>query len=291
VYFIDVGGKIVPDRVVLYSSTLSESFQVFQQVDVQQDTFDNAHKMRELHAAIQSSMLHPALREWDRKAARGAQAKFERERRNLVYTSNDAAREEISKSVHNDLRHAKDLIDNLIDKYKFIRDIMEKKYELKVDTPRGSGKRLRIRCGLIKDPSGKNPILLQRAYEADWMTPTYKPSSLFDSGVSINFGTKNDKNSVRPYEESDSEESPTVIKSFDYYAKANSLYVIGWKLSCDWEGQKEPKVVVDQPNYGILSSRLSIHLTRSQRASWRCMVTYVRQDDYYFPDLNLEEMF
>lgn len=279
----------MPDCVVLYSSTLSELFQDLQQVDVQQETFDNAHNMHRLHTAIQGTMLHPALREWDRNAARGAQARFERERRNLVYTSDDAAREEISKSVHKELRHVKDRIDNLIDKYKFIRDIKEKKYELKVDVPRGSSKRLRIRCGLIKDPSGRNPILLQKAYEADWMTPTYKPSSILDPGVSINFGTTNTLNSVRPGEDgSDSEEPPTVTKSFDYYAKARSLYVIGWKLSCDWEGPKEPKVVVDQPNYGILSPHLSIHLTRSQRVSWRCVVTYVRQDDYYFSNLNLE---
>ncbi|KAE9404710.1 hypothetical protein BT96DRAFT_916600 [Gymnopus androsaceus JB14] len=268
--------------------------------------------MRDIYFELLTYLFHPALQSdsytKDAERVSSVTRSFEQKRKNLIRNLNlDRKVKRLEDTeIYAELSQAKDKAEALMRRYEFIRGVKNMSREWSCLNPAGVGgsdtKQYFVwECGKVGGKFKKKMAQYNlvsfgagfEAYEAEWESPvTTLPSPLRKAfwrprpPPHMNF--------VRS--DSDPElDTSTGGGSYNFRLTGGKVYVIGWKLSCVWDGvsrkpETAPVIHLDDGDDNfILSDRFSVRLDTSRPTSWHCWVTFVFQSSYRFPDLKLEQ--
>uniref|UniRef100_A0A0W0G2T3 Uncharacterized protein n=1 Tax=Moniliophthora roreri TaxID=221103 RepID=A0A0W0G2T3_MONRR len=306
-------------------STLDNSILPRRLEGLNYNLFTKAQRMRLYYAQLQAFLLHPALRMFvsDRNKIDKALKAFEHSRRKLIYLSPaDKKRVSECESVYKDLQDLNERSSLLNARYEFIRGVKNMDTNIKYLPPTGTSKLFRWVCGKTGGRMQENVCGFQcvsfgpryKAYEAEWTSPMTSVSK--GQILLIKLGGSGGKQFMEfntvPLSALSLKSLPGSAKTrpagvfavpvpgdkrekekerFSYQLVGDPVYVLGWSLSCEWDGkyvEDEPEIKVQGENNCILSDHVSIGLDTSRAAQWTCRVTFVFQRSFNFPDLSLQ---
>lgn len=271
-------------------------------IDVGRDIFDKLFKMRQLFAKLQVDLLHPALYNYleEQSKIHYSMEEYRATRASLARNSADDARQR--NEVHNQLKEAESIADTLIRRYNFYNAIQDKARRYTVHRPTGgpNDRRFRWECGTtggtFKGWEGgykdAHRVVFKsgaEGYEYDWWSPVTQGGTLgLFAGPSKTMELHKQNTDTRegtgvmPHHRH--HDHPPKSVGFRRRVIGQPIYIIGWTLSCDWHGRKEPKIVVGDGSLDncIMASELKIQLDAAVPTSWHCRVTFVLQADYDF---------
>ncbi|KAJ3965853.1 hypothetical protein EV361DRAFT_617252 [Lentinula raphanica] len=303
--------KGTPRYGILYHYSSLDRCKLPRTVTVQSDVFSKIHELRDAYQDLQMYLKHPALQTehytWDVNAVRSAIRAFENKRKNLVRNLKLEPRPKRLQDteLYTQVLDAKIKAETLIRRHEFIAGVKGMSRKVSRSSNLGTKGSLIFswECGKVggrlkKKWRNYSEVTFGPGYDAnevEWETPLVNPlnpvvKKLFQpeypdqmNFILIDPDEVNGKKCRRLGEGED--------KFFNYRLSGYKVYVIGWTLSCTWDGKAEPGPVIqlDDGDNFILSDRFSVRLDTSRRTSWHCRVTYVLQSRNQFPDLNLEE--
>ncbi|KAJ7044877.1 hypothetical protein C8F04DRAFT_1250124 [Mycena alexandri] len=314
----------IPRLAFLYHYSRLDSCKLSRRVDVPKDMFEKARAMRSLYTYIQASLLHPALQEfhWDRRTSTAVLKRFEDQQKFLLPTGKIDKKTKDIDTLHRDLTTKKNKAHALIQRYDFIRLVveMDKSIVAHQPTPVNGQQFYRWDCG--KTGASKKLTELKaynlvsfgpyRAFELEWQSPVTDVSSALPQWLggsspraTMTFTTRGSDDSFPPPPRPPTPpsrlfKSRSPAQERDGAGDSDSetfafclidhqpVYILGWSMSCYWpEGKSKPTIEVDAPSNHIFSDRLSISVDASRSTRWFCRVTFVLKSSYNFPDLLL----
>ncbi|KAF9069989.1 hypothetical protein BDP27DRAFT_653417 [Rhodocollybia butyracea] len=299
---------------ILYHYSSLVNWNLPQTVVIPQEVFYKIHEMRDIYLDLQTDLEHPALQSeayfGDRARARLAIISFEQKRKNLVrnWKLERKPKRLQDTELYSQMAEAKLKTNRLMRRYEFIARIKAMKREWTRSSNPGITKDTREfvwECGKVQ--GGKILKKLANytrltfgagfeAYEVEWQSPLTTSPNAFKKMIGQPKSTMNFIQIDRPVDGKKrrikEEDEKKDGGFFDFRLVDAKVYVIGWKISCVWEGKPEPGPLIQlddgEPNF-ILSDRFSVTLDTSYPARWRCKVLFVFQLSYNFPDLKLDQ--
>ncbi|KAJ6515351.1 hypothetical protein C8R45DRAFT_206627 [Mycena sanguinolenta] len=289
-------------------------------------SFETARAMRNMFVHLQDRRLHPALKEFphDRDAIDEVLENFKKLQKHIVHAGNDR-KEKSVESLNRDLQSRKKRTDMLIERYGFIRTIMDTNPRIISHFPDHVNDRYlyRWQCGKTygtekdldteSNATSTAPILdtsfgkCHEIFRFQWTTPETNPTILSHSPQEVTFSTSHGNRPPFPQQKpkshsfwrrrtkADAEQLSqneaiqlTKSKTTFYYCMPNQkpVYILGWSLSCYWPKRDPmPRIDVEHRSKHILSDRLTISVDNACPTEWHCTVFYVEQSEYNFSDL------
>ncbi|KAF5378905.1 hypothetical protein D9757_008708 [Collybiopsis confluens] len=300
--------KGTPRMGILYHYSLLP-----RRLTVHRDVFAKIHEMRDIYLDLQTYLEHPALQSEFYtlyvKSIRSAVTAFQNQRKDLVQKLTLARRAQDAE-LYVQMTEAKMRAEIMLSNYDFIAGVkgnMSREWKRTVKMGVKDKHTFIWECGKVagtvkKRLEHRTLVILGAKYEAydvEWESPlTIPPNALkkiigrTGSPDHMNFVRIDpEENGGKPGRVHDEGEEPGK-GFFNFQLAGGKIYVVGWKLSCVWDGKVEPGPLIEldeADNNFILSDRFSVKLDTSRPAQWHCKVTYVYQAHHQFPDLKLEE--
>ncbi|KIK62777.1 hypothetical protein GYMLUDRAFT_72518 [Collybiopsis luxurians FD-317 M1] len=300
-----------------YSSLMNCSLP--RRITVHQDVFAKIHKMRDICLDLQTYLEHPALQSdaytTSVKSIRSAITAFQTQRKNLVRKLTLEKKIQHA-DIYVQMVEAKLKADGMMKCYDFIAAVkgMDRAWKKSVKPgPAGAGAKETQRhtfiweCGKVggkfkKKLANYNQVVFGagfEAYELGWESPLTTPPNPLKKMLG-KAGYPEHMNLVQMDPVEVSGKKGRVVKEgeevdggfFNFQLAGGKIYVVGWTLSCVWDGKPDPGPVIeldDGDNNLILSDQFTVKLDMSRPTRWKCKVTFVFQAHHQFPDLKLEE--
>ncbi|KAJ7044875.1 hypothetical protein C8F04DRAFT_914599, partial [Mycena alexandri] len=230
-------------------------------------------------------------------------------RKYLVQMATDDEKAKRIDALQRDLCSSKNTAECLIQRYDFIRTVMDDTEIIThapVPLPFDDLELHRWECGKTGGtkkgggPQTKSSDLVcfggsHEAFESEWPSPSIPGSRLGRKlRGNMTFSTRYDHDvPVRPPERQpkfwrSSPEPPTDGTAFDYcLANHEPIYILGWHISCYWP-RNSGRPTIQVPDHSlnhILSNQLTISVDKSKPTRWHCKVTWVTQSSHNFPQL------
>ncbi|KAF8829952.1 hypothetical protein HHX47_DHR2000189 [Lentinula edodes] len=305
--------KGTPRIGILYHYSTLKHCKLPRSVTVHSDVFAKIHEMRELYFDLQTYLEHPAFQSEfytrDAERVRSAIRAFDKKRKNLVRNLKlDRKQKRLQDTeLYAQIAEAKIKAEALMRRHEFIAGVKALSRKAPRSSNLGTKDSLSFfwECGKTGGRVKKKMRYYTEvtfgpgfdAYEAEWESPLVTPLNPFmkkfirsEHPEQMNFvridPEEVDGKKGRLEEEGDDREF------FNFRLAGGKVYVIGWTLSCVWDGKAEPGPVIqldDGESNFILSDRFSVKLDTSRPGRWHCKVTFVFQSSYNFPDLKLEQ--
>ncbi|KAG7099934.1 hypothetical protein E1B28_001727 [Marasmius oreades] len=289
---------------------------------IQDSVFAKAREMREYYAHLQAFLIHPALRNFKgtRDNINRILKTFELARRDLLLRQPKSKTYPDYESMYKEFKGLIERSSTLDSRYEFIRGVKNMDCSIRTFVPMGSNRIYRWECGKTGGKVTDNVCGFQvvgfepghKAYEITWsasVTALSKRQMLLKK-----LGGSGDAQYMefRVLPTTEVAKPPVIRKAkghgifgvpynnrsgdsddgddFLFRMVGGPVFVLGWTLSCEWEGSRDDKPVikVQGENNFILSDHLGIRLDTSRPARWTCQITFVFQCSFNFPDLNLQ---
>ncbi|KAF7335353.1 FHA domain-containing protein [Mycena sanguinolenta] len=201
--------------ILKHYSTIPSLSHLSRCVPISPLAFETARVMRNTFAHLQDRRLHPALKEFhhDRDAIDEVLENFKRLQKYIVHAGNDVKKEKSVESLMQDLQSCKKRIDMIIERYGFIRAIMNTNPRIISHFPDHVNDRYLYRwhCGRTygtekdhgaeSDATSTGPIQdtsfgkRHEIFRFQWTTPETSPAILSHSPQQVTFSTSD---GVRP---------------------------------------------------------------------------------------------
>ncbi|KIK53474.1 hypothetical protein GYMLUDRAFT_937449 [Collybiopsis luxurians FD-317 M1] len=312
--------KGTPRIGILYHYSSLINCNLPRRVTVHRDVFAKIHEMRDMYLDLQTYLEHPALQSDAYairvKSIRSAIAAFQTQRKNLVRKLTLEKKVQDT-DIYVQMVEAKLKADGMMKCYDFIAGVkgMDKARKRSVKPgPGGTGVKENNRntfvweCGKVggkfkKKLANYNQVVFGagfEAYELEWESPLTTPPNPLKKMIG-KVGYPEHMNLVRIDPEEMGGKKGRVPEEgeevdggfFNFRLAGGRMFVVGWILSCVWDGKPDPGPVIELDDEGdnnfILSDRFTVKLDTSRPTRWKCKVTFVFQAHHQFPDLKLEE--
>ncbi|KAJ4490733.1 hypothetical protein J3R30DRAFT_129345 [Lentinula aciculospora] len=250
--------------------------------------------MRGIYLDLQTYLEHPALQSEfytrDAERVRSAIRAFDKKRKNFVRNLKlDLMPKRLQDTeIYAQIAEAKIKAEALMKRHEFIAGVKAKPRKVSRTSNLGAKESLSFvwECGRVGGRLKKKLKYCTEvtfgpgfdAYEVDWESPVVTPLNPFMR----RFGRLENleqMNFVRiDPEEVDGkrgrlEEEGNNRDLFNFRLAGGKVYVIGWTLSCVWDGKAEPGPIIqldDGENNFILNDRFNVKLDTSRPTRWHC---------------------
>ncbi|KAJ3800629.1 hypothetical protein GGU11DRAFT_372615 [Lentinula aff. detonsa] len=304
--------KGTPRIGILYHYSSLKGCNLSRSVTVHSDVFAKIHEMRDIYDDLQTYLEHPAFQaEYyirDAERVRSAIRAFEKKRKNLVRNLKlDRKSKRLQDTdLYAQIAEAKNKAEALMKRHEFIAGVKAMPRKVSRTSNLGAKDSLiffweggKVGGRLKKKMKHYSEVTFGPgfdAYEAEWESPLVTPLNPFMKKFSRS-DHPDQMNFIRIDPEEVNGEKGRVgdgndKEFFNFRLAGGKVYVIGWTLSCIWDGKAEPGPVIqldDGENNFMLSDRLSVKLDTSRPTKWHCRITFVFQSKYMFPDLKLDQ--
>lgn len=265
------------------------------------DSIDELSEMHTLYTTLSEDLLHPLFQTVDHKDLKENISKMEEYR-----SANPEHR--VRKGMLSKLEKVKNWTDRLTKQYEIICRLRVeglKSPNLERPSPNTTRGKWRWRYGSMGKPQrdqperqlyktkvvfpgGEGSIAARRinAVECHWWTPetelklSEKLLSLGRPSETIYFKQEFE---TSYYGRRGPPPKPTPPSPYGMIIERGPTkhVIVGWTLSCEWNGKKAPAITVISKDNGIFGDELSVEVDSS--VSWHCKVTLIEESDYNFP--------
>ncbi|KAL4257640.1 hypothetical protein AB1N83_010758 [Pleurotus pulmonarius] len=268
-----------PVSVVLRHYSLLDYPQFPMEVNIDPSVFKHLQEMREIHARLQTLLVHPAMSKTsEERQVSCATRLFEEQRTRLASDSPESL--EQRKRVLYELQYAEKETEHRIRRWSLIEKTREMAKTIKTFGP--DDQSYRWECGLLGVPlrgefGNVKQVELKSGdvvWEIEWIAPQISEPRhwpLRTSGFSKHLRLSSESGGGRH-----GFVAKTDAPTFDQCIVGTEFIVLGWSLSCSCRSKTPPQITAKLPDQCILRDEFEVCVDASKSTGWRCRVTFIR---------------